>query len=76
MKTILLLTILKVLVVLDSITNEPLTGVEVTDLETNKTYYTNLDGEVVVPNSSCEYKIRFISYGDTIICDTDTLRLQ
>ena len=61
MKTVILPIQFKLLL-LDGQTNEKLFGVRV---ETNnKTYYTNLQGEVSIPKDEKIKKISYISYSD------------
>lgn len=56
------------LIIIDSNTKEPLTGVQIKNLKNNKSYYTDLDGKVeICDDDSCGYQITHISYSDTII---------
>ena len=63
------------LFIVDSNTKEALPGVEVKNLTTNETYYTDLDDKVELCDDYCEYEISYVSYSETIISNikTDTI---
>lgn len=60
------------LFIVDSKTKEALPGVEVKNLTTNETYYTDLEGRVKLCGDSCDYQISYVSYSDTIISNINS----
>lgn len=72
MKTILITVFFRILF-LDSQTDETLTGVKV---ETNQgTYFSNLDGEVFIPNEEKVLSVSYVSYETKsgVILSNDTI---
>lgn len=72
MKTILISIFFRI-IFLDSQTDETLTGVKV---ETNQgIYYSNLDGEVFIPNEEKVLSVSYVSYEtkNSVILSNDTI---
>jgi RNase P/RNase MRP subunit p29 len=56
-----MLKTLFILLFITDLSNEPLTGVKIELVGTNKVYYTNIKGQVLVP-SDFDLKLDYISY--------------
>ena len=70
----LLLTLLINILILDSSSNEPLSGVTAVDTCSGKEYYSDIFGNIEVPDS-CTLQISYISYRDTVITNPKLIKL-